>query len=124
MKKYIIIILICLAFSANVFAAETESAPRLLPGNPFYFLKEWNRSIQMVLTFNETKKIELEEKFSSDRLKEIEVLVKKNTKQEVIERATEKYEKSMQKISERLEKVKEKAENNPALQNFVERFTE
>ena len=35
------------------------SEPKVLPDSPFYFLKNWARGIQNVLTFNPLKKAEL-----------------------------------------------------------------
>ena len=47
------------------------SDPKLLPGNPFYFLKEWGRGVQSWFAFGNLKKADLQQKFASERLIEL-----------------------------------------------------
>lgn len=48
--------------------------PGILPGNPFYFFKEWRRSFQSLFTKNPTKKIELTIEILNNKAAEIKKL--------------------------------------------------
>ena len=52
----------------------TIEEPGILPGNPFYFLKEWRRSFQSMFTKNPTKKIELTIEILNNKAAEIKKL--------------------------------------------------
>lgn len=97
--------------------------PKLLPDNPFYFLKEWGRGIQSFFAFGQLKKTELEQKFANERLVELKKLVDEGkVSQSVLEKATEKYEKAMDKIKAQADKIKETAAQNADVNKFLEKF--
>jgi len=98
------------------------SEPKLLPDNPFYFLKNWARGIQNVLTFNPIKKAALRLKFANEKLMEAKKIVEKTEDPEIIEKATENYQQEIEKIKNQVEKIKEKAEENPQVESFLDKF--
>jgi len=96
--------------------------PSLLPDNPFYFLKEWIRNIRMTFTSDETKKADLENKFSNERLVELKKMIENKSNPDVIKKATEKYQEAINKIKERVDKIKENTEEKK-VNSFLEKFT-
>lgn len=101
-----------------------STTPSFLPDNPFYFLKEWGRGLQSFFAFGQLKKTELEQKFANERLLELKKMVEEGkASSEILERATEKYGKTMARIKERADKIKETAESNPEVNKFLEKFT-
>jgi len=100
------------------------SEPKLLSDSPFYFLKEWKRGIQSFLTFNSVKKIELRGKIASEKLLELRKLAENGVKPEIIQKATDKYNQEMEKIKNQAEKIKDTAESSPAVNKFLDKFTE
>jgi len=98
--------------------------PNLLPDNPFYFLKNWSRSVRLFFTFNPVRKLELKSKFSNERLLEARKMIRKNKDPEKIKKAIEKYQESLDKIKDISQKIKEKAEENPRLNKFLDKWTQ
>lgn len=98
------------------------SEPTLLPDSPFYFLKNWARSIQDVFTFNPIKKAELRMKFANEKLMEAKKIVEKTDNPEIIKKATENYQQEVEKIKNQVEKIKEKAKENPEIESFLDKF--
>ena len=96
--------------------------PRLLPDNPFYFLKNWARGIQQVFTFNPIGKAELRMKFANEKLMEAKKIVQKTQDPETIKKATENYQQEVEKIKNQVEKIKEKAKENPQVESFLDKF--
>ncbi len=96
---------------------------KFLPDNPFYFLKEWARKARMTFTFNKIKKIELENKFASEKLIELKKLAESGVNSEKIKKATENYQNAIDKIKERADNIKEKAADNETINKFLEKFT-
>ena len=97
--------------------------PTILPDSRLYFLKEWGRGIQSFFAFGQLKKTELEQKFANERLIELKALVEKNGDPKILEKATEKYEKTMEKIAALAEKIKQKAGENENVSKFLDKFT-
>jgi hypothetical protein len=136
-KLLLILIIVCVPFFlVTDVSAETEetqtsaqelgvSNPTLLPNNPFYFLKEWGRGIQSFFTFGSLKKAELQQKFSNERLVELEKLVENGTiKSEILERAAEKYGVTMDKIKDLIDKVEDTTDSSDNVNKFLEKFTD
>jgi len=96
--------------------------PNLLPDSPFYFFKNWGREIQSALTFNSIKKAELREKFANEKLIELKKVAEKTRDPQVIEKATENYQKEVEKIKEATERIKETAEENTQVGQFLDKF--
>ncbi len=98
------------------------SEPKLLPDSPFYFLKNWSRTIQSTFTFNTVKKAELRLKFANEKLMEVKKIAEKTDNPEIIKKATENYQREIEKIKNQAEKIKEKAEENPQVDKFLDKF--
>lgn len=99
------------------------TTPSLLPDNPFYFLKEWTRKIRSAFTFNGIKKAELENKFANEKLLELRKIAESGTASDKIQKATENYQKAIERVKNVAVKIKDKAENNPEVNKFLEKFT-
>ena len=97
--------------------------PRILPGNPFYFLKNWARNIESFFTFNPVAKLKLRERFASERLVELEKLTQQKRSPQLIEKATENYQKEAEKLEKIANKIKEKASQSPKLSSFLDKYT-
>lgn len=101
------------------------SDPKLLPDNPFYFLKEWRRGIQSFFAFGRIKKIELEQKFASERLLELKKMAKEGkADSKILQKATEKYGKTIEKIKNQAQKIEQKASENEDVNKFLDKFTQ
>jgi len=100
------------------------SEPRLLPGSPFYFLKEWARTIQTTFTFNAVAKAKLKEKISNEKLIELKKLVEEKKEQKIIEKGIENYKKGVEEIKAVTDKIKEKAEENVEVGKFLDKFVQ
>src|SRR3990167_6787550 len=85
----------------NITANDLEiKEPALLPGNPFYFVKNIGRTLKSAVTFNQTKKAELALRFANERLIEIQKISESNNNPEILTKALNKYEKELKKIKE------------------------
>jgi len=98
------------------------SEPKLLPDSPFYFLKNWARDIQQVLTFDPVKKAELRLKFANEKLMEVKEITQKTENPEIIQKAAENYQQEIEKIKNQVEKIKEKAKENSKVESFLDKF--
>ena len=82
------------------------SDPKILPGNPFYFFKDWTRTIRSALTFNPVKKAELNLQFASEKLVEAQALAQKEPNNTLaIENALKSYEISLTKVKDASQKI-------------------
>jgi len=98
----------------QVTAQDLEvSEPKILPGNPLYFLKDWIRGIQLALTFNKAKKAELKLKFANEKLVEVERLVELKRNPKLIEKVLNDFQNKIGEIA------KESGEN---LKQFSEKL--
>jgi hypothetical protein len=108
----------------NVEASDLGvSEPTLLPDSPFYFLKNWGRGIRVFFTFNSVEKVNLRLRFSAEKLLELRKLAEKTENPEILKKAVENYEKENERIGNRVEKIKEKANENPEVGKFLDKFT-
>lgn len=108
----------------NVEASDLGvSEPTLLPDSPFYFLKNWGRGIRIFFTFNSVEKVNLRLRFSAEKLLELRKLAEKTQDPEILKKAVENYEKENEKIRNRVEKIKEKANENPEVGKFLDKYT-
>lgn len=101
--------------------------PKILPGNPFYFLKEWTRKLKLFFTFNPKKKIELRLKFANEKLMEAKKLIQLKKDPNLIEKTISNFQSEMEKISkgkeENLRKISEKLIYQQILhQKILEKF--
>jgi len=100
------------------------SEQKTLPGNFFYFFKNLWRDVKVTFTFNPIKKAELRLRHANEKLVEAKMLSEKSGKQELAEKAMQRYEKEMEKVKERVESFKEKASENPKIESFLTRFAD
>mgnify|MGYP000243218868 CR=1 FL=1 len=88
------------------------SEPKILPDNPFYFLKNWQRAIRLFFAFSESKKTELRLKFANERLVEMKKLIDLGKDPRFLEKTLNEFQKEVEKISkesgENLKKFSEK----------------
>jgi len=75
------------------------SKPRILPGHPLYFLKDWIRKIHLTFTFNPVKKDELRLKFANEKLAETGKLIEVKKNPRLIEKTLGDFEKEIAEIS-------------------------
>jgi hypothetical protein len=68
----------------------------LLPGNPFYFLKEWRRGIQNFFTFNPVKKTELKLRFANEKMAEAKEMIRRERSEEDVMDALERAKKELE----------------------------
>jgi len=98
--------------------------PTLLPDSPFYFAKDWWRGINTFFTFDPVKKAEKQLKHTDERLIEAKKVAEKTGDPELLARAMERHSRSVDKLARRIESFKDRLDDNPELQNVVDKFTE
>jgi len=112
------------AYDENVEPEDLEVGdPKVLPDNPFYFIKDGIRGIRMFFAFNPTAKAELREKFANERLIELKKLIRNNKNPKLIRKALEKYQGEIDSIKELADRIKEKAKDNKRVDSFLDKFT-
>lgn len=128
------LILLTLMLSMASFAQAEEAAfaedpvqeeleiPKMLPDHPLYFFKSIWRRAQETLTFNQEKRLELQQRLATEKLAELEGLTKKQARQEIIEKTRLKYQERAELMKTRVEKLKEKAEENPRMNSFLKQY--
>ena len=97
--------------------------PKVLPGDTFYFLKDWWRGVRLGLTFNKVKKAELRQKIANERLIETKKLLEKNREEDAIKNL-EKLKKDVEKRKGIIKKIREKAEDNPKIDKFLDKIAD
>ncbi|MDP2651131.1 MAG: DUF5667 domain-containing protein, partial [bacterium] len=97
----------------------------ILPTNPFYFLKEWGRSLRRAVIFDPVRRAEFELEVTEEKARELdEVNGLEGEDEKAIERATLNYEKGVERLKTRLEKLEEQSDNprvEALLGNLAER---
>jgi|GEM_PF-4302734 len=78
--------------------------PGILPDSPWYFLKQWGEGIHMFVTFNDSKKAELEYTYTLRRYAEVQKLIKKG-KTDIAEKQVTKAEQKTKRLQQRIEKA-------------------
>lgn len=96
----------------------------ILPDSKLYFFKEWQRKIEMFLTFNAVKKAELSQKIANEKLLELEKLTAKTQDAKVLEKAAASYQKAVTELKNKVDKIQEAAQSNSKLQNFITKVAE
>ena len=105
----------------NITANDLEiKEPTLLPGNPFYFLKNIGRTLKSSVTFSPIKKAELKLRFTNERFMEIQKIAESNNDPKLLEKALDKYGQELKKIKETTEKIGEK--NSEKNETFLNKF--
>jgi hypothetical protein len=137
-KKALIIffvVVVILSLTAFSFAQETSTAAAetttegtstesvgLLPGNPFYFLKEWMRGIQRSLISDPIEQVEFELKVTTEKGEELKKVSELN-RQEITEKAIQNYEEAMVNLKARFEELKS-ISNNPKINELLQKLAE
>lgn len=105
----------------NITADDLEiKEPALLPGNPFYFVKNIGRGLKSAITFNQVKKAELKLRFANERLIELKKIAESSDNPKLLEKVMDKYEKELGKIEKITEKIKE--EDDEKTEKFIDKF--
>lgn len=94
----------------------------ILPTNPFYFAKEWERKLRIFFTGNPVKKAELELKFTNEKAAELKRIAEDNPREEALTRAIENYNESADRLESRLKGLQESS--NPNIDELVKRLTD
>lgn len=139
MKKSIVVLLFfALAFSAvpvsRVYGVASSSTitlsdlgfkePILLPGRPFYFLKEFGRSVRMIFTFGLENKIDLELGFLNARAAELKTLSDKfRNSTTSLEMAIENYDSNVGRLKDRMQSLKSTSQN-PKIDDILNKLNE
>ncbi|MDO8443267.1 MAG: DUF5667 domain-containing protein [bacterium] len=79
------------------------SDPGMLPGNPFYFLKEWSREVKKSFSFNAVKKAETQLQIVNERaaeIKKLKDLLPSSAK--TFTRALDNYDKSIDTLNDKI----------------------
>jgi len=95
----------------------------LLPNSSFYFLKEWQNRIQLILQKDPVKKAELQLRFLNEKLAEAEKLSQIKVSAAVLEKAFNNYEQAIEKLKTRLESL-EGTSSNPNIDELLNKLTE
>ncbi len=86
--------------------------PLLLPTSPFYFFKNFTRSVQKFFTFGQVKKIALEAKFADEKIVEAKKVADRSPENaDALKKAIENYQNSQEDLKERLGALKETSQN-------------
>ena len=98
--------------------------PGLLPTNPFYFLKEWRRSIRSLFAFNLVSKAELELLAVNQKAAELKQVQQNLPDDERgVNRALENYQESQERLKSRLETLKETSQN-PQIDKLLDQIAD
>lgn len=85
--------------------------PGTLPGSTFYFLKTWGEGIHMFFTFDDSKKAELEYRYTLRRYAEIQKLLEKG-KTDLAEKQLTKAEQKTERLQQRIETATQNSSGN------------
>src|SRR3989304_7133808 len=96
----------------------------ILPTNPFYFIKEWGRGIQLLMTPDPVKKAEHELKVANEKAAELKRISENNPEDlKSLERAISNYNKNIDRLRARLEALKENSDN-PKVDELLDQLTD
>ncbi len=128
MKKVIIYAVFLLSFVVFPvtfsFAAGISQSTGLLPSNPFYFVKEWTRSVKRAWIFDTIKKIEYDLNIVNEKAAELQKLSQiASDKEDLITDALTNYQLNLEQLIPEVEKLKglNIADINKLLDRLVER---
>jgi len=101
---------------------EEEQPGGILPGSPFYFLKNWWRGLRLGFTFNSVKRAQLETDITEDVLDELSQVAESSQRSEAIQKALDNYTKHTERLKTRLETLRETSEN-PNIDKLLDRLS-
>lgn len=99
------------------------SSPGILPTNPFYFFKEWARTIRRVFTVDPVAKANYELKVVNEKAAELQELKELGADETALLKAIANYEEDMNRLKSRLETLEETSEN-PEVDELIDRLTQ
>jgi hypothetical protein len=96
------------------------SDPGILPGNPFYFLKEWSRDVKSTLTFSSVKKAEVQLGIVNERAAEIKKLASLlPASSKSLTQALDNFDKSIDLLKEKIGDLEKKSASGSETDNFL-----
>lgn len=96
----------------------------ILPTNPFYFIKEWERGARLLFASDPVKKAELELKIVNEKAAELKQVDKNNPQdEEALQEAIDNYSKNVDRLRTRLEALKGTSEN-PKIDELLNKLTD
>lgn len=108
--------------AVNAESIGEVSDPGILPGSPFYFIKNLGRSLKMFFTFDSAKKARLELKYANEDILSLKELCDQG-KCDLAKKLSEKYEAKMEKVNTRIETAKQKGEDvEELIQNLKDNY--
>ncbi len=141
MRKYIILFLFAGILASGAAFAQTNGAsdaggkaispadlgvenPGLLPTNPFYFLKEWRRGIERLLTFGAVNKAELELQIVNEKAAEaLKVEETRRDDTEAIVEALKNYQEAQERLRARIDSLRDTSQN-PNVDRLLDRLAD
>lgn len=93
----------------------------LLPTNPFYFIKEWSRSVRRTLIFDSVKKVNWELGVLQSKLAELKKLSLISGEEQIFAVAAENYLESLRRLRELLDNLRGRS---PAFAVLLEKLVE
>lgn len=75
------------------------SEAKVLPDNPFYFLKDWARNLRLFFAFNREKKFELKLRIANEKLIEARKLAELKKDPRLLEKNLAEFQKEMENIA-------------------------
>lgn len=128
MKKVIVYAVFLLSFVVFpvtfAFAAGVSQSTGLLPSNPFYFVKEWTRSVKRAWIFDTIKKIEYDLNIVDEKAAELQKIAKiAPDKEDLIINALDNYQFNLEQLIPEIESLKglSISDINKLLDRLVER---
>jgi len=109
--------------TSTIEEEEDEQPTGIMPGSPFYFLKNWWRGLRLGFTFNPVKRAQLETTITEDVLDELANVATNSQRSEAIQKALDNYSQHAEKLRIRLETLKETSEN-PNIDKLLDRLSE
>ncbi|OGD64042.1 hypothetical protein A3F39_02090 [Candidatus Berkelbacteria bacterium RIFCSPHIGHO2_12_FULL_50_11] len=137
-KFFAISLVAFLAFSPNLALAQevsvTESGattevdlgvvnPGILPTNPFYFFKEFGRTIRRAFTVDPIAKANYELKVVNEKAAELQELKELGADESALEKAITNYEEDVNRLRNRLEGLEETSAN-PNVDELMDQLAE
>lgn len=103
-------------------ATETEANAGILPSSPFYFLKEWRRSIQRAFSFGAEAKANTELKISEEKAFELKTVEEKEPQNTAaLTKALANYQTTQERLKAHFEALKQDS-NNSNIDRLIEKF--
>ena len=98
--------------------------PGILPTSPFYFLKNWGRTIRRTITINPVKKANLELEIVNQQAAEINQMKEVSPERiDFITEAAENYQSNIERLKTRLDELKE-TNKNPNVDALLEKLAD